>query len=457
MAGRHQEVFTSEDDEEFIAPAAIAKRKPGRPPKNQAEPYPKRILTRNEEKQPEVVYEAPKFRDEDLQEEIERVLQGEDPEPQDIPMSESKKERKLKVKKQYEYNVWEDIKSRPANINIKQLAEMNPHIRQQIREGISNIQTKTEVVEARKVSDSESSSGDEKHTSAYAECVIKGRTFKAVIDTGAGPNLIAKHTLDELGWGIEEPTNMTINTAMGEKSTPQEKVKDISVQVGGATIPVRSMIVTSAKSYDLILGNEWINKANANIDITKGHMMIEWKGKKWRVPISSRAPKFEQVKASDSEQEAFMVTTEKKKKTQKRYNPRQRQEVQQYQEIKPYGVLKKKKKAQLPEVMVNAIMEQVEKKREEILKIAPVENRPSIRLKRMEQGIVYPQIQQQGSAGIDLPTSINVNLTPGESAIVPTGWAISILIGHVGLIKDRSLYAKERIMTFGGVIDHGYH
>src|SRR4051812_4215322 len=152
-----------------------------------------------------------------------------------------------------------------------------------------------------------------------------------------------------------------------------------------------------------------------------------------------------------------MVTTEKKKKNQKQYKPRQRQEVQQYQEIKLYGLPKKKKEAQLPEVMVNAIMEQVEKKREEILKIASIENRPSIRLKRMEQGVVYPQIQQQGSAGIDLPTSINVNLPPGESAIVPTGWAISIPIGHVGLIKDRSSYAKERITTSGGVIDHGYH
>src|SRR3954468_6280196 len=118
MAGRYQEVFTSENDEEFIALTAIAKRKPGRPPKNQTEPYPKRILMRNEEKQPEVVYEALKFRDEDLQEEIERVLQGEDPEPQDIPMSESKKERKLKVKKQYRYNIWDEIKEQPANIKI---------------------------------------------------------------------------------------------------------------------------------------------------------------------------------------------------------------------------------------------------------------------------------------------------------------------------------------------------
>src|SRR3954468_5559563 len=101
---------------------------------------------------------------------------------------------------------------------------------------------------------------------------------------------------------------MTINTANGEKSTLLGKVKDISVQVGGATIPIRSMIVTSAKSYDLILGNEWINKANARIDITKGNMTIEWKGKKWRVPISSRAPKYEQAEESESDQEAFMLT-----------------------------------------------------------------------------------------------------------------------------------------------------
>src|SRR4051812_16324689 len=108
--------------------------------------------------------------------------------------------------------------------------------------------------------------------------------------------------------------------------------------------------------------------------------------------------------------------------------------------------------------MINAIIEQVEKKkRKEILNIVPIDNQPSIRLKRIEEEIVYPQIKQYGSAGIDLLTSINVSLPLGESAIVPTGWAISILKGHVGLIKDRSSYVKKRIMTSGGVIDHRYH
>src|SRR4051812_21267713 len=82
MARRYQEIFTDDDDEEFIAPAVVVRRKPGCPPRNQAEPYLNKILTRPKEKQPEVVYESPKFRDEDLQVEIDRVLQGEDPEPQ---------------------------------------------------------------------------------------------------------------------------------------------------------------------------------------------------------------------------------------------------------------------------------------------------------------------------------------------------------------------------------------
>src|SRR3954464_7023656 len=111
-------------------------------------------------------------------------------------MSESKKEKKLRVKKQYGYNIWDEIKEQPANIKIGQVLEMMPHARQQVREGLSHVGPKTEVVEVRKASESESS-GDEKHTSAYAECIIEGRTFRAVIDTRAGPNLIAKHTLDE--------------------------------------------------------------------------------------------------------------------------------------------------------------------------------------------------------------------------------------------------------------------
>ena len=69
----------------------------------------------------------------------------------------------------------------------------------------------------------------------------------------------------------------------------------------------------------------------------------------------------------------------------------------------------------------------------------------------------YPVIKTSGSAGYDLYSSEAATIEPRGQAIIPTGIAVKIPNGCVGLIWPRSgLSAKFRVETGAGVIDSDY-
>jgi dUTP pyrophosphatase len=70
-----------------------------------------------------------------------------------------------------------------------------------------------------------------------------------------------------------------------------------------------------------------------------------------------------------------------------------------------------------------------------------------------------PSRAHEGDAGIDLSASTAVILEPGERALVETGLAVAIPIGHVGFVCPRSGLAIRKgvtVLNAPGVIDAGY-
>ena len=81
--------------------------------------------------------------------------------------------------------------------------------------------------------------------------------------------------------------------------------------------------------------------------------------------------------------------------------------------------------------------------------------------KRLREGAQAPQRQTEGSAGFDLQACIEapVTLAPGGSYAFPTGLALEIPEGHVGLVFCRSgLGVKHGVSLPNcvGVIDSDY-
>ena len=82
-----------------------------------------------------------------------------------------------------------------------------------------------------------------------------------------------------------------------------------------------------------------------------------------------------------------------------------------------------------------------------------------IELKMLDPQLPVPGYAHPSDAGADLHARTSLVLQPGERALVPTGIALAIPHGYVGLVHPRSgLAAKHGITVLNapGTVDAGY-
>ncbi len=73
--------------------------------------------------------------------------------------------------------------------------------------------------------------------------------------------------------------------------------------------------------------------------------------------------------------------------------------------------------------------------------------------------VALPAYAHPGDAGADLVTTVDVQLQPGERAVVPTGISIALPDGYVALVHPRSGLAARfglSIVNAPGTVDAGY-
>jgi dUTP pyrophosphatase len=79
--------------------------------------------------------------------------------------------------------------------------------------------------------------------------------------------------------------------------------------------------------------------------------------------------------------------------------------------------------------------------------------------KRLDPDASLPEQAHPGDAGLDLRSIEDVEVGPGERAMVRTGLAVAIPDGHAGLVLPRSGLASKHGLTLAnapGLIDAGY-
>jgi dUTP pyrophosphatase len=82
-----------------------------------------------------------------------------------------------------------------------------------------------------------------------------------------------------------------------------------------------------------------------------------------------------------------------------------------------------------------------------------------LQVRRLDPEVPLPAYAHPGDAGLDLATAADVELAPGERGAVPTGLAVAIPLGWVGLVHPRSGLARRHGVTVAnapGTIDAGY-
>jgi dUTP pyrophosphatase len=80
-------------------------------------------------------------------------------------------------------------------------------------------------------------------------------------------------------------------------------------------------------------------------------------------------------------------------------------------------------------------------------------------VERIDPGVPLPSYAHAGDAGVDLSSTIDLSLAPGERALVPTGIRLALPSGYVALIHPRSGLALRfgvSIVNAPGTVDAGY-
>ena len=74
----------------------------------------------------------------------------------------------------------------------------------------------------------------------------------------------------------------------------------------------------------------------------------------------------------------------------------------------------------------------------------------------MNDSAIIPTRASKESAGLDLYSSIDVDIEVGSMKKVNTGICISLPENSYGSIRDKSSLASKGLLTLGGVIDKDY-
>ena len=80
-------------------------------------------------------------------------------------------------------------------------------------------------------------------------------------------------------------------------------------------------------------------------------------------------------------------------------------------------------------------------------------------VRRLDPDLPLPAYAHPGDAGADLVAAEDVTLEPGERKLVPTGIAIALPDGYVGLVHPRSGLAHRlgvTVLNAPGTVDSGY-
>jgi dUTP pyrophosphatase len=82
-----------------------------------------------------------------------------------------------------------------------------------------------------------------------------------------------------------------------------------------------------------------------------------------------------------------------------------------------------------------------------------------VELRLLDPDLPPPRYAHPGDAGADLVAAVDAELPPGGRALVPTGIAVALPAGYVGLVHPRSGLATRAgvtVLNAPGTVDSGY-
>ncbi|KAG9287998.1 hypothetical protein G9A89_017593 [Geosiphon pyriformis] len=102
-------------------------------------------------------------------------------------------------------------------------------------------------------------------TVIYIEAKVEGKPIHLILDSGSVRSIITYQLMQQLKRNIDQPAQTVIVTANDIKKIPVGEIDNFSFTIDGTTIPVK-VLVMDAPQYQALIRNDWLQKANTNLN-----------------------------------------------------------------------------------------------------------------------------------------------------------------------------------------------
>ncbi|KAG9284594.1 hypothetical protein G9A89_004636 [Geosiphon pyriformis] len=120
-------------------------------------------------------------------------------------------------------------------------------------------------------------------TAIYTEATVEGKLIHLILDSGLARSIITYQLIQQLKQNIDRPAQTVIVTVDGMKKTPVGEIDNFPFTIDEITIPVK-VLVMDALQYQALVRNNWLLKANANLNWKTQELKILYQGQYTIVP-----------------------------------------------------------------------------------------------------------------------------------------------------------------------------
>ncbi|KAG9294539.1 hypothetical protein G9A89_008650 [Geosiphon pyriformis] len=111
----------------------------------------------------------------------------------------------------------------------------------------------------------------------YTKAEVKEKTIRLILDSGSAGSIITYQLMQQLKRNVDRPAQTVIVTADGIKKTPVGEIDNFPFTLDGITISVK-VLVMDTPQYQAFIKNDWLQKANANLNWKTQELTISYQG-----------------------------------------------------------------------------------------------------------------------------------------------------------------------------------
>ncbi|KAG9300050.1 hypothetical protein G9A89_018327 [Geosiphon pyriformis] len=120
-------------------------------------------------------------------------------------------------------------------------------------------------------------------TAMYTEAEVERKPIRLILDSGSAGSIITYQLMQQLKKNVDRSAQTVIITANGMKKTPVGEIDNFLFTLDGIIILVK-VLVMDAPQYQALVGNDWLQKANANLNWETQELTISYQGQHAWIP-----------------------------------------------------------------------------------------------------------------------------------------------------------------------------